>query len=582
MPIRIRAATTPSQRLFGLIVHNPLLFLRAFFGSDLRIPARSDLPAHWHGRTLLTKEQRLMILDENPTVVFCTSRKVGKTTILESNFFRQAVLATAEDKEVEALVFAPREHHIRPLELRLRLRANKVPLFRTLLKKWNSSDGIVEFHNCTYYFRIEGAGGTGQNFVGLRASFAMGDEMGYFSRGAWAELQNTFIPGAKRIFAGVPRGIRDTPFYDMTHGTKRSPHLSIHRTNILANPIYHSRQAMVDEAAKHGGVRTQGFITQVLGEWGEEAFATFPVLPVASIPAHIRHARGQDLDAYGFANVTRFTIEPEEGFEEFCIAADIGLTASPTCIVIAGRKGETWFIRARVELRHTNTAQIAQYLDYINLHVLPQRAEAIALDAHGIGSGTIDFLHSKNTELATHDDYTRKAFDVGFGSLLRDPSTAIHRACGHPIHMSSTGEWVCDYCQTVIHDPQAISPAHIPARQAYMERLKDAFANGQKWLDRGQPASAPHLIPRLILPRSDLEMQEELGGITESRTATGFIRYTPGRDGRTHITDAVCAVMAGILRLEHRGEVSSDSASLEEYGWAPNPFQPTGWNAPWA
>lgn len=574
MGIRQRETSTPLRRLFGLLILNRYLFTMHFLGDSFTVPAsRHDLPERLRGRRLMTLEQRLMLLDDSPAVVYCTSRKVGKTCILEAWFFWYALTSLANAKDSEALLFTPREHHLRPLEQRLRLRCHRIPLFTLLLRNWNSSDGIVEFPRTTFYLRIEGAGGTGQNFVGLRAEFAMGDEMGYFSQGAWPELQNTFTPGAKRIFAGVPRGMRDTPFYRMTETKTGQKGLSVHRANILASPLYHSREALVDEAVKHGGVRTQGFVTQVLGQWGEEAYATFPTLPVASFPFNHRAFLGKEAASVHFRNLLKFPIRKEEGYERFILAADIGLTASPTCLLVFGYKEGTWWERARLIMRNTDTAQIAELVDYVNMHLLPQRADLIALDAHGIGTGVLSFFHSPTSAISHNDNYARKVFDAGFSGLVRDPNIVIHRACGNRVRgWEAEGQWVCHHCGTLVGE-EDITYGHIPAKQHYMETLKDLFARGQKWLDAGRPVPAAHLQPRVVLARDDDAAQEELGGVTEVRSPSGYIRYVPGREGESHITDAFAAFASALLAQEgHLDLAEGQLTSYREWGWVPNPF----------
>ena len=72
MPLEEKHKITEDELMFGLLLLNRYWFLKFFWGVETTIPEnRVDLPEEWRGTQRITKEQRLMALDESENILFC-------------------------------------------------------------------------------------------------------------------------------------------------------------------------------------------------------------------------------------------------------------------------------------------------------------------------------------------------------------------------------------------------------------------------------------------------------------------------------------------------------------------------------
>ena len=134
-----------------------------------------------------------------------------------------------------------------------------------------------------------------------------------------------------------------------------------------------------------------------------------------------------------------------------------------------------------------------------------------------------------------------------------------------------------------IYDETKLRAVKIPTKQWSTARLRDAFASGMQYLE-GQNPEEQRNVPvaarvRVVLGY-DEELLYELGGTTEAKRASGYVRYYPP-NGATedHLTDALRSCVVGIHRLPQIAQSSETPAWLKEVGWIGD--HRGKWKPPW-
>jgi hypothetical protein len=489
MPLKERREITDDELMFGLLLLNKYWFLKFFWEADLTIPGdRLDLPPEWVGTQRISREQRLMMLDESENILFCTARKVAKTVCIEGSVIQHGITYTG-DAGGEALLVTPGDHHLAPIRRRLSTKIADIPFFDMMVKSFNKAAGILEFNTgLIWWMRVEGQRKRGESQVSLRADYIIGDEMAFGGQVAYESRQQTKLPGAKQLYAGVPNGVRTSPFYQLDQtsmGDSWSRHSS--RTGDYSsyiNPLFQSKKARQDLIDSHGGENTQMYITQVKGQWGKEAYSSFPRIPIVmSLPFRHIELTEEQVNA-NLNDLSVLLALPVLSVEAgaWILGGDLGYSPAPTVLLIFYLKDGSWREFARIKLLRVNPLNQARIIDYLNTTVLPERFSVIALDAHQWGDAVLQTLHNDPT-FGLSDNYRMKAIDVGFEGRVEDPRIKLHQKCKSPLRHTERGDWICDRCQEIVHDPQQIINARVPAKQYYTEQLKNAFAFANLYLD---------------------------------------------------------------------------------------------------
>ncbi len=484
MAIEIKKELTKDQLKFGLMCHNHLWFSMFFWKEELTIPEdREDLPKEMRGTQIISLPQRMMALDRSDKVLYCTGRKLAKSLFLTSRVMRSGITYT-KDRPGEALLVTPRDHHLAPIRRRLEYKIENTPFFNMLVKKFNKSQGFLTFHfGLTWWMRVEGQTGTGVSQVSLRAEDLIVDEAAFGDDVSHEARQQTIMPGSKQLMAGVPTGIRATPFYRIDQ-TSEGDSWSRHKYPTYINPLYWSDKAKQDVIDKHSGVNTQGYQTQVLGQWGKEAFSSFPVIPyVSSLPFKYVELTEEIInDNLNFLpSLLPLPVAQVRDPQAWILGGDLGYSPAPSMFFIFYLKQDVWYQFARIKLLRTNPFNQARIIDALNCQVLPDRLSVIVLDLHGAGSAVMHcLLH--DPWVNTHDDYASKVVDANFAGRIDDPNIRVHSKCDTRLRMVG-GNYVCDKCGTTVWKDGEIRNARIPVKQHYTTLLKDAFAFGQIYVD---------------------------------------------------------------------------------------------------
>lgn len=528
MPIAVKSATE-DEISAGQVLLDPYLFAMLWFSDELTIEP--------------SMEQKLMLCDQSDKILFCTGRKIAKTVCLESTVLRDCILNESDKNGVdEALFFTPGDAHLAPFVDRVFGRISKEPVLRGLLKTRRGENTIIDSPTLRYYFRVEGMTGTDRNMIGLRAKYIRGDEMALGNTVCHNSRIQTALPNAKWLYAGVPNGVRTTPFYRLDQ-TDEGFTWSRHKYPTFINPIYSTNERKEELARAYGGEHTQGYITQVLGQWGDEVLSSFPP---GSIAIH-------DMPYY---SKTLIEISQEEDIidlpvkigvpsmrcDRFVIGVDYGFSPDPTEIIVAyANKDEPyWKCYLRLELRRV---------------VMPRQVDIIMYVINTIMSG--EFLELRSDNL----------------SLIQALQSADKKN-------SKRFNWAV---------PQGVTKVKLQENGVEKEvgvRNKEFFTS---LLKRYMMAAVVGLIePRLEIG-NDAAAITELTGTTEKKLTSGYTVYFGPQDPRgvgsnsqlDHIRDALSYLCSAIYTVFNtKDEEDEEDSALEAYGWVAQGDR--DWKPPWA
>lgn len=380
-------ALTEDELWAGLVLIDPLLFRLYFFADEL-----TEEPS---------LEQKLMFCDEADRVCLCTSRKIAKTIHLEALIFQEGI---TNDNKVggvdEALFFTPRDSHLAPVMDRIWSRWRRTPLLSMMIRVDKRGETpILEFYSgLRWLFRLEGVSGSDVNMVGIRAKIIAGDEEAFGNHANHRSRLQTALPGCRWTYAGVPNGVRNTPFYEIDQ-TAMGRSWSKHKYPTYINPIYQSPEAKQKLIEDYGGEETQGYKNNVLGEWGEEMVSSFPPGSIAIRAAapyflrEISNVSDDDLQQLG-----RIVGIGSVRCEKFALGWDYGYSPDPSELTGAYTMGnDEWQCYFRLTMRRVPLPHQAKIINYIIGHVFSGQFIGISGD-HSGGMQTLQLLDPERAQ----------------------------------------------------------------------------------------------------------------------------------------------------------------------------------------
>ena len=345
-----------------------------------------------------TVDQKMMINDESQYVLLCTSRNVAKTVSLIGRISRDIVTYSPKDgsRNDEILVFTPSESHLTPLVGRVFDFLGKNPLFRRQIKTWNKTTDkpFLETKNgLKIMFRIEGSSNSDTNMVGIHPFKIYGDEMAFGTDVCHTSRMAGAQPNCKVVYAGVPNGVRNTPFYRLDK-TKYGDDWSRHKFSMLtSNPLFlKSAKYRKKISAMFGGKHSPQYITQVKGEWGDEAVSSFPPGSVSFDTIMY----GRKVHPYYETRLSAIEVNvaakegrlplllriPSVGCLRAAIGWDYGFSPDPTnfTVAIQTEEGGAWRTYCRVSLYNTPLHRQIEILKLLWVNVLNNKAMMISTD----------------------------------------------------------------------------------------------------------------------------------------------------------------------------------------------------------
>jgi hypothetical protein len=368
----------------GLILNDTLLFEKHFQRKDLSLEP--------------TVNQKMMIADDSQRILLCTSRNVAKSVSLIGRIVKDAVTYVPEagTRNDEILVFAPSESHLTPLVGRVFEMLIANPFFRPLIKTWNKTTDrpLLETHSgLKIHFRIEGQSGTDTNMVGLHPYKIYGDECAFGGFVCHRSRMAGALPNCKIIYAGVPNGVRTTPFYSLDK-TSEGNDWSRHKFSMLtSNPLFLRSKKYRSQISKmFGGSHSPDYITQVKGEWGDEAVSSFPPGAVSfdtfiygkkTLPYYTARLSGAEVGTASRENRMMTLLKvPSVGCIRAVIGWDYGFSPDPTNFFVAVQSQESgaWQSYCRISLYNTPLHRQIEILKMLVSNVLNNKVVCISTD----------------------------------------------------------------------------------------------------------------------------------------------------------------------------------------------------------
>ena len=370
MSLALNRELSEEEVLAGLVLIDPVLFRLFFFKDDLPLPPSS--------------EQKLMFGDESSRVLECTARKIGKTLDLEATVLQDGLIRQGDGID-ECLFFTPGDAHLTPVVDRIYGRIDRTPFWKMLVRDQRRGEStLLEFYSGSrWYFRIEGMTGTDKNVVGLRAKKIVADEQAFANPKVYTSLLQTALPGCVWKMAGVPSptGARTSTLYQLDQ-TPQGKGWSKHNYSTFINPLYQnpeSQQRLVDD---YEGVETVGYITQVLGLWGEATSSSFPpdAIAVTERPYFIK--RLVDVTAKEMERLPLLLAVPTVRCREFAIGWDYGYSPDPSVVHFAVKfdDADDWYCYLKLEMRRVPIQLQVQIIDYLRLHTFSGKFLSLSTD----------------------------------------------------------------------------------------------------------------------------------------------------------------------------------------------------------
>jgi hypothetical protein len=548
-----------SELCLGMILGDQLLFSLFFQRNDLSMEPTID--------------QKIMINDDSQYVLLCTSRNVAKTVSLIGRTTRDIVTYLPQEgtRNDEILVFTPSESHLTPLVGRIFDFLGKNPLFRTQIKTWNRTTDkpLLETKNgLKMHFRIEGAGGSDTNMVGLHPYKIYGDEMAFGNSVCHTSRMAGAQPNCKVVYSGVPNGVRNTPFYQLDK-TKYGDDWSRHKFSMLtSNPLFlKSKKYRQKISAMFGGKHSPQYITQVKGEWGDEATSSFPP---GSVSFDI-HLYGRKVHPYYDVRLSGIEVNtaakegrlpillkiPSVTCLRAAIGWDYGFSPDPTNIIVGIQTEENgpWKTYCRVSLYNTPMHRQIDILKLIWANVLNGKCMMLSTDNQ-----------------------------IGFQELQKDDNR--HFFEGHIKLSNPGGNIEIDTVTGMIVTERNEKDADVLAHKADGKLVKEGRKYWLTELLRRYMMSAILKNPNEIRLELgyDGEMESEFIGTVERKTKNHTVYEVPRNSNKVfldQITDALRYLVDSISEIEEKRnpEQALDySQMLSELGWT---GKSTGWRQPW-
>jgi hypothetical protein len=530
MPIAVKQLSD-SELSAGMVLLDPYLFALYWFQDELTLEP--------------SMEQRLMFCDVSEKVLFCTGRKLAKTVCLESTVLQQLILNESEGGVDEGLFFTPGDAHLIPFVDRIFSRVSREPVLDGIIRARKGENTILESKTLRYYFRVEGMSGSDRNMVGLRAKYIVGDECAFSNEVCHNSRLSTAMPGCKWKYAGVPNGVRNTPFFNLDQ-TEEGYTWSRHKYSTFINPIFYDKKAQDELARAYGGKKTQGYINNVLGQWGDEVLSSFPAGTIAfhHLPYYVKFlsdiSRENELEGLP----VRLGI-PSIRCGKFCVGVDYGFSPDPTQIIVAySEEGkEEWNCYIRIELRRV---------------ALPRQVDILLYVINNLLSGRFAGLQSDDLRLIQ----SLQSVDSGRSSFYN---------------------WSAPQGTTTVKvlDNGVEKEVKVRNKEYYVTLLKRFFMS-----------YVVGLFDTKLAIGDDAGAIFELSGTTEKKTSAGYTVYfgpTDPLQKRTqvqtdHIRDSLSYLCSAIVASQvSRDDDTSEDELLESLGFVTTGSNAIGnWKPPWA
>jgi hypothetical protein len=544
MALQSKIASDSDELALGLCFFDSILMAYTFWAPDL------TLPGEWLPK--LSLEQKLMYSDQSQRTLFCTGRKIAKSLVGECQILRKAFCdEIPPGQTVEGMITTPRESQMEILHGRVIQKLRYDPLLSTLIRSSSSGDKpILQLRNgFVWHFRIEGMSNSDTNMIGLRCKHIFGDEQQLGNWSCFDSRKMSALPDCTFLYAGVPNGVRGTPFYSLDK-TSAGEGWSRHKYPTFINPLYQTEERQRQLVDDYSGENSFAYQTQVLGEWGDETISSFPPGTISVIRGEagrvfIKEYRSEHITPYADSLGSIIQI-PSIRCYSWCMGGDYGATSDPTVLIFATRTSSdaAWIEKIRITLNGVSQVYQADIVKYVSNFVLLGKCMGMCSDDQGL----IDNLRDK---MRDKTDIIFNATPAGTTVLTDNDGKIKLDAKGKPVKMRNK-----QYMTELL--------------RKYMINANMNLEGVKLWLG------------------DDSDLIDELSGTTERKTEGGYtVYYSPKTQGNwqpraqdDHRRDA-CTYLAYAIHLGvlQDSERYSEAQLLETLGWCGR--SDGVWTPPW-
>jgi hypothetical protein len=388
--------------------------------------------------------------------------------------------------------------------------------------------------------------------VGLHPIKIYGDECEFGNQTCHRSRMGGAMPETRWLYSGVPNGVRGTPFYQLDQ-TKEGRSWSRHKFSMLtANPRFLTsktyRKEMTDA---FGGKTSPDYITQVKGEWGDEAMSSFPPGSISwntEMPYYIANITGASVIEHLANNSLPSLLRiPQVQCMKAVIGWDWGYSPDPGTLILAVKYAEDqpWKTYARITMYQTTLPRQIEILKYVWTFILNHKGVLISVDStecyQMLLSDENRYLFEERARLTNQGGTVEMDTILGkmvTESMLSDPDVQQHRKDGKIVKVRRkyflTEQW---------------------RRMMMNSMLK---AENETRLEMGY----------------DSELESELVSTIERKTEAGYTVYEVPKSKMTKITqdqatDGVRAAVDCIVEVESRNIADSFDydGMIKQLGW---------------
>jgi len=308
---------------------------------------------------------------------------------------------------------------------------------------------------------------------------------------------------------------------------------------------------------EYGDRNEQGFVTQVLGLWGEEAYSAFPPSMICrrlGMPFISVEMGGTEVDRLIQRDMLAERLRiPRVDASRYAIGLDYGYAQDPAVMMVAyeaynqEKQRYEWLLLAKIRVWQVPAIHQARILDFLNRELFGKKVQGIATDEYEV----LNALTNTDTpdSLGHKDDYESKCIQSSPQGVME-----ITDEHGEPVK-DSFGK-----------------PVKKRRKQWMTEELRNAMSYANLDLPRDY---------YIVLAAEDVKTIEELVNTVERRTEH-YVVYEPAKSGQDHNTDALRDLACAIHFIIGKKDTGDQAGDYRGYGWAgTQPTQPSAWKAPW-
>lgn len=398
------------------IMENPVLFGEFVANIDY------DENSQYHQDYFeYTDYQENILLDFNNYVCIRGGRSLGKSVALRDLLVWAMVYDVFPGSQY--ILTTPGRSHLEPLFTFISRAFRTNSFLRQFIAKnqgINNSDFTIELlSKAKLLCRIAGNSGDGKSVNAIHSPFEILDEAGFYPWGTFQEFiptLNTWVPGHRRIVAGVPIGLREKNvlyFCDQTDSA-----YSKHRISALQNPRF-TKDDLERAIVQYGGEGSDEFERFVKGNHGSAITALFDraLMEIGDDPVYKLYLDGIRIAGNMLEYMEKLSIMPpipNKSYKCF-FGIDLGYVEPTAIFIMYLDSHERMHFHYKLELAKVSYPIQEKIIDYLDTKYDPQ---FIGIDRGAGGQGISMTQHFFEDRQYDQKNYKERMIPVTFNETV--------------------------------------------------------------------------------------------------------------------------------------------------------------------